>query len=129
MEIEFGSFSYVAVLVFVIFGSLWLEIVLRTRVLVRPRRLFLTIFPVVLPFLVWDAYAISQGHWWFDETRILGIYLPFDIPLDELLFFIIIPLASVLTLEAVRSVKGWRVGDEIPSHENLDKKVAGEEKP
>ena len=113
MDIEFGSFSYVAVLVFVIVGSFWLEVVLRTRVLVRPRRLLLTIIPVVLPFLIWDAYAIYQGHWWFDESRILGIYLPFEIPLDELLFFIIIPLASILTLEAVRSVKGWRAGDEV----------------
>ena len=114
MEIGFGSFSYVAVLAFVIAGSIWLEVVMRTRVLVRPRRLFLTIVPVVLPFLIWDAYAISQGHWWFDESRILGIYLPFEIPLDELLFFIIIPFASVLTFEAVRSAKAWRAGDEAP---------------
>jgi lycopene cyclase domain-containing protein len=114
VEIEFGSFSYVAVLAFVILGSIWLEVVLRTRVLVRPRRLLLAIVPVVIPFLIWDAYAISQGHWWFDEARILGIYLLFDIPLDELLFFILIPFVSILTLEAVRSVKGWRVGDEVP---------------
>jgi lycopene cyclase domain-containing protein len=110
--VEISQFSYVAVLLFVIVGSGWLEVVLRTRVLVRPKRLFLTIMPVVVPFLIWDAYAISQGHWWFDETRILGLYLPFEIPLDELLFFIIIPFASILTLEAVRSVKGWRAGDE-----------------
>jgi lycopene cyclase domain-containing protein len=107
----FGSLSYVAVLVFVIIGAGWLEIVVRTRVFARPRRLLLTIVVVVWPFLVWDAYAISQGHWWFDETRILGVYLPGEIPLDELLFFIVIPIASILTLEAVRSVKGWPVGD------------------
>lgn len=106
-----GSFSYVGVLVFVLVGSLWLEIVLRTRVFARPRRLLLTIIIVVWPFLLWDAYAIAQGHWWFDESRILGVYLPGEIPLDELLFFMVIPLASVLTLEAVRSVKGWPVGD------------------
>lgn len=107
----FGSLSYVAVLAFVILGAGWLEIVVRTRVFARPRRLLLTIVIVVWPFLVWDAYAISQGHWWFDETRILGVYLPGEIPLDELLFFIVIPIASILTLEAVRSVKGWPVGD------------------
>lgn len=109
-----GSYSYVGVLVFVLVGSLWLELVLRTRVFARPRRLLLTIIIVVWPFLVWDAYAIAQDHWWFDETRILGIYLPGEIPLDELLFFMVIPLASVLTLEAVRSVKGWPVGDDAP---------------
>lgn len=109
---QVSQFSYVAVLAFVIIGSIWLEAALRTRVLVRPRRLVLTIIPVLAPFLLWDAYAISQGHWWFDESRILGLYLPGDIPVDELLFFIVIPFASVLTIEAVRSVKGWTVGDE-----------------
>jgi lycopene cyclase domain-containing protein len=101
------------VLVFVLVGSGWLEFALRTRVFRRPRRLLLTIIPVTLPFLVWDAYAISQGHWWFDTDRILGVYLPGEIPLDELLFFIVIPIASVLTLEAVRSVRGWSAGDEV----------------
>jgi len=108
-----GQYSYVAVLVFVLVGSGWLEFALRTRVFRRPRRLLLTIIPVTLPFLVWDAYAISQGHWWFDTDRILGVYLPGEIPLDELLFFIVIPIASVLTLEAVRSVRGWSAGDEV----------------
>ena len=108
-----GQYSYVAVLVFVLVGSGWLEIALRTRVFRRPRRLLLTVIPVTLPFLVWDAYAISQGHWWFDTDRILGVYLPGEIPLDELLFFIVIPIASVLTLEAVRSVRGWPAGDEV----------------
>jgi len=114
---DFGRWSYLAVLVFVVLGSSWLEVFLRTRVLRRPKRLLLTIVPVVVPFLIWDAYAISQGHWDFDESRILGVYLPADIPLDELLFFIVIPFASILTLEAVRSIKGtksrrWLVGDE-----------------
>lgn len=107
----FGSLSYVAVLVFVMIGAGWLEFVVRTRVFARPRRLLLTIVIVVWPFLVWDAYAISQGQWWFDEARIVGVHLPGDVPLDELLFFIVIPIASVLTLEAVRSVRGWPVGD------------------
>lgn len=118
---DFGRWSYVAVLIFVFLGSIWLEVFLRSRVLRKPKRLLLTIVPVLLPFLVWDAYAISQGHWYFSESRILGVYLPAGIPLDELLFFILIPFASILTLEAVRSVKGtksdtslrWQVGDEV----------------
>ena len=109
-----ASLSYVGVLVFVLVGSLWLEVFLRTHVLARWPRLLLVMAIVVWPFLLWDAYAIAQGHWWFDTSRILGIYLPGSIPLDELLFFLVIPLASILTLEAVRSVKGWPVGDEPP---------------
>lgn len=108
-----GALSYIAVLAFVLVGCLWLEVVLRTRVIIRWRRLLLTWLPVVVVFCAWDAYAIAQGHWWFDESRILGLYLPGAIPVDELMFFLVIPLAAVLTLEAVRSVHPhWQVGDE-----------------
>jgi len=106
-----SNLAYVGVLVFVLVGSLWLEVVLRTRVFARLPRLLLVLALVIWPFLLWDAYAIAQGHWWFDTERILGVYLPGEIPLDELLFFLVIPIASILTLEAVRSVKGWPVGD------------------
>jgi hypothetical protein len=37
---------------------------------------------------------------------------PGGLPLDEVLFFVVVPVAAVLTLEAVRSVKRWEVGDE-----------------
>ena len=100
-------------ILFTIIGSFWLEIVLKVGVLRRVRRLFLSIAPVAILFLIWDAYAISQGHWYFDSNQILGVIGPFDIPLEEFLFFIFIPIASVMTIEAVRTVKKhWVVGDE-----------------
>jgi lycopene cyclase domain-containing protein len=108
-------FSYVAVLGFILLGTLWLEVFLRTRVLRRWRRLLLAVVPVACVFAIWDLYAIAAGHWDFDVTRITGIYLLGDLPLDEVLFFLIVPLAAILTLEAVRSVKGWTAGDETGS--------------
>lgn len=107
-------FTYVAVLAFILLGTLWLELFLRTRVLRRWRRLFLSVVPVACAFAIWDLYAIAAGHWDFDVTRITGIYLIGDLPIDEVLFFLIVPLAAILTLEAVRSVKGWTAGDEAP---------------
>ena len=107
-----GRLSYVAILAFVLVGCLWLEVALRTRVLRRWRRLLLAVVPVVVVFYAWDAYAISRGHWSFAPTLLLGVRLPGDVPLDEVLFFAVIPLAAVLTLEAVRSVNpGWGVGE------------------
>ena len=111
-----GRYSYVAILVFVMIGCLWLEVALRTRVLRRPLRLVLAIAPALVLFFAWDVYAVAQGHWWFDPDLILGVHLPGDVPVDEVLFFVAIPIASILTLEAVRSVKShWRVGDEESS--------------
>jgi lycopene cyclase domain-containing protein len=105
-------FAYLGVLLFVVLGSGWLEVVLRTHVLRRWRRLLLSLAPVLVLFLVWDAYAIATGHWDFDPERTTGVIVVAGIPLEEVLFFLVVPFASVLTLEAVRSVRGWSVGDE-----------------
>ncbi len=91
-------------LLFVIFGSWWLEFAFKIRVLRRPRLLFMAILPVSIVFLAWDAFAIQQEHWTFDKAQILGIIGPLNIPLEEYLFFIIIPIAAVLTLEGVKVV-------------------------
>jgi len=109
-----SRFAYVAVLVFVLVGTGWLELLLRTRVYARWRRLALTIVPVLAVFCLWDLYAIAAGHWTFDVERTTGIVFPGGLPLDEVLFFVVVPIASLLTLEAVRSVKRWEVGDEAP---------------
>ncbi len=100
-------------LLFTIVGSFWLEIFLHVRVLKRVKRVLLTILPVALLFIAWDLYAVHAGHWFFDPNQILGIYIPGHIPIEELLFFLIVPLAAIMTIEAVRRVKPhWYVGDE-----------------
>jgi lycopene cyclase domain-containing protein len=109
-----SRFAYVAVLVLVLLGTGWLELLLRARVYARPRRLALTLVPVVAVFCLWDLYAIAAGHWTFDVGRTTGIVFPGGLPLDEVLFFVVVPIASLLTLEAVRAVKRWEVGDEAP---------------
>ena len=107
-----SRFAYVGVLAFVVIGTAWLEVALRTRVYARWRRLLAALVPVVLLFCAWDLYAIAAGHWTFDPERTTGVLLPGGLPLDEVLFFVVVPIAGVLTLEAVRSVKRWEVGDE-----------------
>ena len=102
---------YLAVLAACLLGTLPLELVLRTRVYGRPLRLLLTLLPVLVVFVVWDLLAIRAGHWTYDPEQTTGILLG-DLPLEELAFFLVIPVCAVLTLEAVRAVKGWRVGDE-----------------
>lgn len=104
------KFGYLAMIGFTVFGSIWLEFVLKVKVLKRYKRVIKAILPVSLIFIVWDAYAIHQGHWRFDENQILGIFGPFGIPLEEYLFFTVVPLAAILTIEAVRTVKKhWQV--------------------
>ena len=80
-----------------------LEIVLGARVWRRPLRLVLTLLPVVVLFTAWDVYAISRHHWSYDRAQTSGVLLPGRLPIEELLFFVVIPTCAILTLEAVRA--------------------------
>lgn len=103
--------AYAAMLAFVLVVTLPLELLLGARVYARWRRLALTVLCAGLPFLVWDVLATAAGHWRFDLDQTLGVVVPGDLPLEEVLFFVVIPIASVLTLEAVRSLTGWGMDD------------------
>jgi lycopene cyclase domain-containing protein len=104
--------AYVGMLAFCLLGTLPLELVLGVRVYRQWRRLLLTLAPVVAVFLAWDLYAIAAGHWDFDPQQTVGLVLPGDVPVEELLFFVVVPVCAVLSFEAVRRVKGWPAGDE-----------------
>jgi lycopene cyclase domain-containing protein len=105
--------SYLAVLVACLLGTAPLEILLRTRVYARWRRLLATLVPVLVVFVGWDLYAIACHQWTFDPRGVTGLRLPGGLPVEELAFFAVVPVCAVLTLEAVRARRsGWRVGDE-----------------
>lgn len=97
--------GYVAMLAFTVVGSIWLEIFLKVGVLRQVRRLIISIAIPATGFLAWDAIAIAKKNWWFDSAQILGAFGPFHIPLEEYLFFLVVPLAAVLTIEAVRKTR------------------------
>ncbi len=96
--------SYVAMLVFCLAGTLPLVPAFGLQVLRQPRRLLLTVALAGTPFLVWDLYATHAGHWHFDGDQTLPPRVA-GLPLEEIGFFVVIPIVSVLTLEAVRVVR------------------------
>jgi lycopene cyclase domain-containing protein len=104
--------AYLAVLAGCLIGALWLEPVLHVNVLRRWRRLLLTVLPVAAVFTAWDLAAIAAGHWHFDHGQITGVLLPGHLPVDEVLFFLVVPLCAILGLEAVRAVLRKPAGDE-----------------
>jgi lycopene cyclase domain-containing protein len=106
-----SQYAYLAVLVFIVLTTLPLELYLGVRVWRRPKRLILTLVPVVTVFVLWDLYAIGNDHWFFDPEQMTGVVLFGSLPLEELLFFIVVPIAGIMTLEAVRVVRRWPVGD------------------
>ena len=72
----------------------------------QPRRVVRAVAPVAAVFLVWDAVAIAAGVWTYNPKYITGIHVPFRIPIEEVLFFVVIPLCALLTYNAVSAILG-----------------------
>jgi lycopene cyclase domain-containing protein len=82
---------------------------LGARVYRQPRRLAVAVLPVAAVFLVWDALAIAGGVWNYDPRYVTGVRLPFSIPVEELAFFLVIPVCGVLTFACVETILArWR---------------------
>ena len=96
--------SYVAMLAFCLVGTLPLVPAFRLQVLRQPLRLLLTVLLAGTPFLLWDLWATQVGHWSFDADQTLPWRVA-GIPLEEVAFFVVIPLVAVLTFEAVGVVR------------------------
>ena len=107
-----GRLSYLAVLAGCLLGTLPLEVWLGTRVYRRPRRWLLAVAPTFVLFVGWDLYATSRQHWSYDPRQTTGVLLPGRLPVEEALFFLVVPTCAILAFEAVRAVRGWPAGDE-----------------
>ena len=105
-----GHWTYAALLAGCLVVTAPLELVLRVRVYARWRRFLLAVLPEFVVFVGWVLYAIAQGHWDYSAELTLDVRLPGGIPLEEVLFFVVVPLCAVLTFEAVRKVTGWNAG-------------------
>ena len=73
-----------------------------TRVYRRPARLARAVLPAAAVFAAWDVLAIAGGVWRYDPRYVTGVVLPLSLPLEEALFFLVIPICAILTFETVR---------------------------
>ena len=103
---------YLALLAACLIGTTPLEGWLGVRVYRQWRRLLLALTPTVIVFVAWDAVAVHRHLWRFDRRWISGVWIG-SLPVEELLFFIVVPTCAILTLEAVRVRRpDWTIGDE-----------------
>jgi len=83
--------------------TLPLEFLFGARVWRRPRLLLTALVPTVVIFVIWDVIAIARDHWDYNPDYVTGWNLG-NLPVEELVFFIVIPICGLLTFEAVRRV-------------------------
>lgn len=64
------------------------------------------LFPAILlaasVYIAWDFYFTAKGVWWFNENYITGIKI-LNLPVEEVLFFFIVPYCCVFIYECIKS--------------------------
>ena len=97
-------FQYLALMGACVLVTLPLELHFGVRVWRRPRRLGLALLPAFGLFAVWDLWASATGTWSFNPRYTVGLTLPGGMAFEELVFFTVIPICGLLTLETVRTI-------------------------
>lgn len=64
------------------------------------------IFPAMILtgilFIVWDVYFTRHGIWGFSPEHLAGLHV-LSLPVEEWLFFLVIPYASVFTFDVIKA--------------------------
>jgi lycopene cyclase domain-containing protein len=68
----------------------------------RWKTLMMATLPVALIFIMWDAVFTSQGAWGFNDTYLMGARF-MGLPVEELLWFFIIPYCCVFIYECLEA--------------------------
>ena len=101
-----GQWDYLGLMAACVLITLPLELVFAARVYRRWKVLLASLLPVVIVFSVWDIVAIARDHWTYNPRFVTGVDLG-PLPLEELVFFIVIPICALLSYEAVGTVLSW----------------------
>lgn len=73
----------------------------RVRFRSRWPALFAGIFVMMVVFIPWDIIFTARNVWWFNHDYVIGLYI-FGLPIEEWLFFVVIPYCIVFTYEVIR---------------------------
>jgi lycopene cyclase domain-containing protein len=98
-----AQYEYLILMAACVAITLPLEFLLRARVYRRLPLMLPSVGVVVVVFGLWDLLGIVRGHWTYNPEFITGIHLG-PMPLEELVFFVVISLCALLSYEGVSTV-------------------------
>ena len=110
------QYTYVLILAVSIAGPLLLSFDKKVAYYRKWKYLFPALLFPALFFLVWDELKTRAGVWSFNDAYIIGVKL-FSLPLEEVLFFFVVPFCCVFIYECIISyfpdVRNKKWGDRL----------------
>lgn len=90
------------VMIFTIIGPLALSFDKKVHFYTRFISLYIAVLPVAFVFILWDIYFTKNQIWGFTKDYISTIKI-INLPLEEVLFFILVPYACLFIYEVVQA--------------------------
>ena len=96
-----AHYHYALVLLFVAICAVGVNLGFRLRITHLWRVFLATDAAILLIYTAWDIWAVENHNWRFDSAQILGLRIVAGLPIEEILFFIVVPVMTVLTYLAL----------------------------
>jgi len=96
--------QYILVLIFSIVIPLICSFYPPLKFYRNKKALFLSIGLIVLIFGAWDVVATARKHWHFSPQGVWPLRI-INLPLEEVLFFVVIPFCCIFTWEAIKFIR------------------------
>jgi lycopene cyclase domain-containing protein len=104
IDVAMDRYQYLIVMGLCLFVTVPLEFALHVRVWRQPGRLARAVVPTAVIFSLWGIGAIDRHHWGFNHQYTIARRLPGRLPIEEVLYFVAIPIFGLLAYEAVRRI-------------------------
>jgi len=111
------SYTYLFINIAVIIFPLLLSFDKKVSFYKKWPAVWASIAVVGIPYIIWDSLAAFGGHWDFNHAYITGAVYLFNLPLEEVLFFITIPYSCLFVYEVILGYLGakkWNIPLYIP---------------
>lgn len=99
---------YSFVLIFIFICAIGVNLFFRINIAQYWRTLLATDASILLLYLIWDTWAVENGNWYFDSNQILNVNIFGKLPIEEILFFILVPIMAIITYKALLKITGWQ---------------------
>jgi lycopene cyclase domain-containing protein len=100
------KYLYIGLIAFTFFGPLSRAFEPRIRYIQYWKSLLVATLAVYALFIPWDVFFTAQGHWGFTDRYVLG-WKPLGLPIEEWLFFVVVPFACFFIYEVLNLFFPW----------------------
>lgn len=73
----------------------------RVHYFAKWKSVFLSTLVIAVPFLIWDFIFTERGFWGFNPDYLIGWHIG-NLPIEEVLFFIVVPFACTFIYECCK---------------------------